>query len=223
MQFIVYIAVLLVSISSILLELDWLTKPKVETKPAVHASTTAPAAAPRAVAKVDRPNTERESGLSEKNGRAAGQEAPPAIETAPRRRAGKRGRRAEARCAGAPAGRRARKRRRPAAAAAAQPPHCECVRCGHAGGGESAMRRAGLRQRLPIVPGIGLQLSAVRRSAPRLRCAAGRTTRSADRGLRRDSVAARTGRAQRPTRCAGCALARCRARCVPSMTTMWTI
>jgi hypothetical protein len=57
MQFIVYIAVLLVSISSILLELDWLTKPKLETKPAVHA-TSAPPPVPRVVAKADGPNAE---------------------------------------------------------------------------------------------------------------------------------------------------------------------
>ena len=57
MQFIVYIAVLLVSISSILLELDWLTKPKLETKPAVHA-TSAPPPVPRVVTKADGPNAE---------------------------------------------------------------------------------------------------------------------------------------------------------------------
>ena len=57
MQFIVYIAVLFVSISSILLELDWLTKPKLETKPAMHA-TSAPPPVPRVVAKADGPNAE---------------------------------------------------------------------------------------------------------------------------------------------------------------------
>lgn len=60
MQFIVYIAVLLVSISSILLELDWLTKPKLETKPAVHA-TSAPPPLPRVVTKADGPNAELNS------------------------------------------------------------------------------------------------------------------------------------------------------------------
>jgi hypothetical protein len=61
MAFLAYVAILLVSISGILLELNWLTQPKLETKPAVHAmSAPPPAAAPRVVVKVDRPNSERD-------------------------------------------------------------------------------------------------------------------------------------------------------------------
>src|ERR1700690_939082 len=61
MAFLAYVAILLVSISGILLELNWLTQPKLEAKPAVHAMIAPPtAAAPRVVAKVDRPNAERD-------------------------------------------------------------------------------------------------------------------------------------------------------------------
>ena len=61
MAFLAYVAILLVSISGILLELNWLTQPKLEAKPAVHAMSAPPsAAAPRVVAKVDRPNAERD-------------------------------------------------------------------------------------------------------------------------------------------------------------------
>jgi hypothetical protein len=53
MPFLAYIAIVLVSIGGILFELDWLTKPKLETKPAAQvASTAAPV---RAVPKVDGP------------------------------------------------------------------------------------------------------------------------------------------------------------------------
>jgi hypothetical protein len=59
MPLIAYIAVVLVSISGILFELDWLTKPKLESKPAMHASSApAPAAAPRAVVKAEGPSQE---------------------------------------------------------------------------------------------------------------------------------------------------------------------
>ena len=52
MTFFVYIAILLVAISSILLELDWLTKPKLETNaPAQIARTALPPAATRAKTK----------------------------------------------------------------------------------------------------------------------------------------------------------------------------
>ncbi len=53
MAFFVYIAILLVSISGILIELDWLTKPKLETKQPVQAASTA---APQARSKADGPN-----------------------------------------------------------------------------------------------------------------------------------------------------------------------
>ena len=57
MAFFVYIAILLVSISGILIELDWLTKPKLETKQPVQAASTAvPQAVPRAKPKADGPN-----------------------------------------------------------------------------------------------------------------------------------------------------------------------
>lgn len=53
MQFLVYIAVVLLSLGGILVELDWLTKPKLETKsPAQVASTAVPV---RTVPKVDGP------------------------------------------------------------------------------------------------------------------------------------------------------------------------
>ncbi len=56
MAFFVYIAILLVSISGILLELDWLTKPKLENKsPAQMAAT---ALTPKTPAKVERPNSD---------------------------------------------------------------------------------------------------------------------------------------------------------------------
>lgn len=55
MRFYVYIVILLVAISSILLELDWLTKPKLETK-AQTASTAVLAAATRAKDKTAGPN-----------------------------------------------------------------------------------------------------------------------------------------------------------------------
>ena len=61
MAFLAYVAILLVSISGILLELNWLTQPKLETKPAMHAmSAPAPAPVRRVVAKVDRPSAERD-------------------------------------------------------------------------------------------------------------------------------------------------------------------
>lgn len=52
MAFFVYIAILLVSISGILLELDWLTNPKLETKSPVQRAT-AILPAPKAKAKVE--------------------------------------------------------------------------------------------------------------------------------------------------------------------------
>lgn len=57
MPFLAYIAVMLVSIGGILFELDWLTKPKLETKPAMQTSS-APALVPRAVVKPDGPSAE---------------------------------------------------------------------------------------------------------------------------------------------------------------------
>ena len=61
MAFLAYVAILLVSISGILLELNWLTQPKLEAKPAVHAMSAPPSAtAPRVVAKVNGPNVERD-------------------------------------------------------------------------------------------------------------------------------------------------------------------
>jgi cytoskeletal protein RodZ len=61
MAFLAYVAILLVSISGILLELNWLTQPKLEAKPAMHAMSAPPSAAVRrVVAKVDRPNAERD-------------------------------------------------------------------------------------------------------------------------------------------------------------------
>jgi hypothetical protein len=59
MAFLAYVAILLVSISGILLELNWLTQPKLEAKPAMHAMSAPPAPVRRVVAKVDRPNAER--------------------------------------------------------------------------------------------------------------------------------------------------------------------
>lgn len=43
MPFLAYVAIILVSLGGILFELNWLTSPKLETKPAVQASTAAPA------------------------------------------------------------------------------------------------------------------------------------------------------------------------------------
>src|ERR1019366_1608058 len=61
MAFLAYVAILLVSISGILLELNWLTQPKLEAKPAMQAMSAPPSAAVRrVVAKVDRPNAERD-------------------------------------------------------------------------------------------------------------------------------------------------------------------
>src|ERR1035438_5319203 len=61
MAFLAYVAILLVSISGILLELNWLTQPKLEAKPAMHAMSAPPAVAVRrVVAKVDRPNAEQD-------------------------------------------------------------------------------------------------------------------------------------------------------------------
>lgn len=72
MPFLAYVAIVLVSIGGILFELDWLTKPKLETKsPAQVASTVAPV---RVVPKVDGP-TEGPSPLNTKK-----QEAEPVIE-----------------------------------------------------------------------------------------------------------------------------------------------
>jgi hypothetical protein len=72
MPFLAYVAIVLVSIGGILFELDWLTKPKLETTPAAQvASTVAPV---RAVPKVDGP-TEGPSPLNTKK-----QEAEPVIE-----------------------------------------------------------------------------------------------------------------------------------------------
>jgi hypothetical protein len=59
MPILAYIAVMLVSIGGILFELDWLTKPKLETKPAMQTSSaSAPAPVPRAVVKPDGPSAE---------------------------------------------------------------------------------------------------------------------------------------------------------------------
>ena len=59
MPILAYIAVMLVSIGGILFELDWLTKPKLETKPAMQTSSAlAPAPVPRAVVKPDGPSAE---------------------------------------------------------------------------------------------------------------------------------------------------------------------
>lgn len=59
MPFLVYIAILLVAGGSILLELDWLTKPKLESKaPMPVASTALPPAGPLAIAKADGPNAD---------------------------------------------------------------------------------------------------------------------------------------------------------------------
>jgi hypothetical protein len=72
MPFLAYVAIMLVSIGGILFELDWLTKPKLETKPAAQvASTVAPV---RVVPKVDGP-TEGPTPLITKK-----QEAEPVIE-----------------------------------------------------------------------------------------------------------------------------------------------
>ena len=72
MPFLAYVAIVLVSIGGILFELDWLTKPKLETKsPAQVASTAVPV---RTVPKVDGP-TEGPSPLNTKT-----QEAEPVIE-----------------------------------------------------------------------------------------------------------------------------------------------
>ena len=60
MAFLAYVAILLVSISGILLELNWLTQPKLEAKPTMHAMSAPPAPVRRVVAKVDRPNVERD-------------------------------------------------------------------------------------------------------------------------------------------------------------------
>jgi hypothetical protein len=54
MQFLVYIVVMLVSIGGILVELDWLTKPKLETKSPVEVASTA--VSPRVVRKADGPS-----------------------------------------------------------------------------------------------------------------------------------------------------------------------
>jgi hypothetical protein len=59
MAFLAYVSILLVSISGILLELNWLTQPKLEAKPTMHAMSAPPAPVRRVVAKVDRPNAER--------------------------------------------------------------------------------------------------------------------------------------------------------------------
>jgi hypothetical protein len=56
MQFLIYVVVVLVSISSILLELDWLTKPKVEPRPAVHAASAPAPVPPVAALKADGPS-----------------------------------------------------------------------------------------------------------------------------------------------------------------------
>jgi hypothetical protein len=72
MPFLAYVAIVLVSIGGILFELDWLTKPKLETTPAAQvASTVAPV---RVVPKVDGP-TEGPTPLNTKK-----QEAEPVIE-----------------------------------------------------------------------------------------------------------------------------------------------
>lgn len=75
MAFLAYVAILLVSISGILLELNWLTQPKLDAKPAMHAMSAPPSAAVRrVVAKVDRPNAERDPVYPKQA------DAPPAIE-----------------------------------------------------------------------------------------------------------------------------------------------
>jgi hypothetical protein len=57
MPLIAYIAVVLVSLSGILFELDWLTKPKLESKPAMHASS-APVTVARTIVKAEGPSKE---------------------------------------------------------------------------------------------------------------------------------------------------------------------
>ena len=59
MKFLAYIAVVLVAVCGILLELDWLTKPKTETKtPIQTAGTVVPSLTPRVVAKAEGPNAD---------------------------------------------------------------------------------------------------------------------------------------------------------------------
>jgi hypothetical protein len=81
MAFLAYVAILLVSISGILLELNWLTQPKLEAKPAVHAMSAPPSAAARhVVAKVDRPTAERDPVYPKQAAAPPAIDAPPAIE-----------------------------------------------------------------------------------------------------------------------------------------------
>lgn len=55
MPFLIYITLLAVSVSTILLELHWLTSPPQQPKPAIHAASTSP---PAARAKAEGPNAE---------------------------------------------------------------------------------------------------------------------------------------------------------------------
>ncbi len=56
MPFLAYVAIVLVSLGGILFELDWLTKPKLETKAATQVAVASSATPVRAVPKVDGPN-----------------------------------------------------------------------------------------------------------------------------------------------------------------------
>lgn len=62
MPFLAYVAILLVSVSALLFQINWLTKPKLETKletkPAIQAASTASTAVPpREVTKIERPES----------------------------------------------------------------------------------------------------------------------------------------------------------------------
>jgi len=176
MAFLAYVAILLVSISGILLELNWLTQPKLEAKPTMHAMSAPPAPVRRVVAKVDRPNAERNPVYPKQAAAPQVIGAPQAIDVsaeAPKAATAAavaevpmppaRPQEAEQVNAGDPP-----------PAAAAQPPAIANAAPAEKGqrNGEAPVRRRRLRRRLHFVPGIGLHLSAFRRSAAPLRRAA---------------------------------------------------
>ena len=195
MAFLAYVAILLVSISGILLRAQ-LANPA-ETGSQARCARDERAAFRRG------PARRRQSGSANcrTNGPGPSETSRRAASDCDERRGPEGGNRCRrggsADAAGAPAGGRANKRRRSAAG------RCRAAasnrqRLGGGKGqrnGEAPVRRRRLRRRLHFVPGIGLHLSALRRPAARLRRAALRTATLGRARAAAGSFAARPRRA----------------------------